>query len=71
MEETFRRKLHDHEKNAIIDALAILETVEDAKNHIQDGTIDTLRAMVGIRGTFPQYMNDAIAECVEKEGCIG
>lgn len=63
----FRNELPPHSKEAIIDAIAILETVPEAKNMAQEHTVSHLKALVGIKGVMPQYMNDAIAEGVERE----
>jgi len=66
-EETWKRpKLWDHEKNALIDAIAVLQSVKDYGVNVQPNTISTLKTMLGLKGEFPQYMNDAIAEMVDK-----
>jgi hypothetical protein len=67
MNETFRRKLHGHEKNALIDALAILTSIPEAKKHLEPNTIDTMRTMIGLKGVMDESMNKAIAEGVENE----
>jgi len=58
-------KLWNHEKDAVIDALAILETVPEARKQVQPGTIDKLRAMAGLPEVIEDYMNKAIGEMID------
>jgi len=63
----FRRKLHNHEAQALKEALACMEALCDNGIQVDENAMSTLRAMLGIRGTMPDYLNEAIAECVERE----
>ncbi len=67
MEETFRRKLHKHEEDALLNALAVFATIEEARKFIDQSTIDTFEAMLGIEGFISEHMNKAIEEGVNNE----
>ncbi len=67
MENTFRRKLHKHEEEALLNALAVLTTSEEALKLTDQSTIDTFEAMLGIEGFVAESMNKAIAEQTKKE----
>ena len=63
----FRRKLHDHETKALTEALACMNTLIKAGAEVDTQAVDTVRSMLGIKGTMDESMNKAIAECVENE----
>lgn len=63
----FRRKLHNHEETALIEALACIQSVKDLGIEISESTQDTLKAMLGIKGTMDESINKAIASSIENE----
>ena len=41
-------KLWNHEKEAVKDALACVMTIKEQGGEVEEGTINTLRAMIGL-----------------------
>ena len=63
----FRRKLHNHERKALTEALACMNTLTAQGVEVDTQAVDTIKAMLGIRGVMPKHINEAIAECTERE----
>ena len=55
-------KLWNHEKEAIEEALACAMTIKAQSGDVKDSTINTLRAMLGLKDKIDDSMNKAIAE---------
>ena len=60
-------KLWNNEKEAVIDALTCVMTIKEQGGEVEEGTVNTLRAMLGLEPKIEDHMNKAIAEQYENE----
>lgn len=63
----FERKLYPHQEKALAEALACMNTLISQGVEVDTQSIDTVRAMLGIKGMISDSMNKAIASMVEDE----
>ncbi len=63
----FKKELYPHQQKALTEALACMNTLIASGVEVDAQAVDTIRAMLGIRGTMDESMNKAIASMVEDE----
>ena len=62
-----KNKLYPHEKKALTEALACMNTLISTGVEVDREAHRTIKAMLGIRETISSSMNAAIASMVETE----
>ncbi len=60
-------KLWNHEKDAVAEALICVMTIKAQGGDVGEDTVNTLRAMLGLKPKIEDHMNAAIAEQYENE----
>ncbi|PHS36015.1 MAG: hypothetical protein COB07_12830 [Sulfurovum sp.] len=63
----FQKKLYPHQQKALTEALACMNTLIAQGVEVDTQAVDTIRAMLGIKGTMPDHMNKAIESCTTNE----